>query len=205
MINRMKAKLEERGQECSELVSGLALKEESCGNLAAEVQHLKAELEKSTSTLHHQVHTNKTLTLEIGQRSDQLESLQLTLTQRDDRISELNSQLSAVTHRVDQVDAELSAKQLQLDELTVQLAGQSTSTNDRSLDSEPTDPEPSEEDLQSPRDSNSSITEVQELKTQLAELQELLAQKVLLINELQGSFIALLLCSNMVAKCLLYY
>lgn len=39
----------------------------------------------------------------------------------------------------------------------------------------------------SPRDaSNASSTEAQELRLQLTELRELLAQKVLLINELQG-------------------
>ena len=54
----------------------------------------------------------------------------------------------------------------------------------------------------SPRDaSNASSTEAQELRLQLTELRELLAQKVLLINELQG----LCLCVVLNSRYVFYY
>lgn len=173
------------------------------------------ELEQTRATLQLETQSSQSLTLELNEKTRVLEGLRDELSHRTERVDELTSRVSHLNDDVYRLDGELAVSRLNVDsmtasrdaqvsalkaeldlsseakaradtevaELTARLA--SLPSNDRSLDSEPADPEPSEEDMQSPRDSR-TLTEVQELKTQLAELQELLAQKVLLINELKG-------------------
>lgn len=208
-------RVEKLGTKISALSQDLVAKDDDMNSLTVQLEMAQGSLQQSMGRCEEQ-------SLIVDQANGQLSQLQTNLTSKTEETDGLNSKVLQLTANVDRLDAELDARESVVKDLSnvlenrnselaslkselkfseeakgkadaelTELQAQLAITNDKSLDSEPTDPEPSEEDMAPTSDPN-TLTEVQELNTQLAELQELLAQKVLLINELQG----LLHCYN---------